>query len=433
MSAPKISHISVATYIGILDEIISWSQGRGLPGDANRLRSRLDALSKRDWEDREAERASTRAPDWAYGLEQRLVVDELLASLLPELVDDLVKELRSRRVRSDADPGVWAALDRRSFAEHTNARRKREALAEADVLMSLQRHAERPSYLRIWEGIRALEGLHQARMVPAPFFDVDTLVAEGKHLAEVLCDLLPRTANRLLSLRVQDRFRSELEGTPVDRLEPAASFWHHRIPDLGTWYPVWHRLLYVGPDPFGVWFVPSVQAMYERWWASAERRGGKGGEEPAGRGVEAARPGEEPEERGLEVKTAQARLVERGRAEEAEREEHRRRHAIDERERRHATEDRERQQTADAEARWREEQRRAAEQKERFEQMERNRRGREEELRRRRKDHRPRIPRVQSAANRKQVLRYLKRHGITPVDLTPRVRDVFRREFRVPR
>ena len=104
MNAPTISHVSVATYIGMIDETISWSQGRGLPGDANRLRSRLDALSNRDRAYREAERGSTRAPDWAYRLEQRLVVDELLGSLLPEVLDDLVEELRSRRLRSRRRP-----------------------------------------------------------------------------------------------------------------------------------------------------------------------------------------------------------------------------------------------------------------------------------------------------------------------------------------
>jgi hypothetical protein len=432
MKAPTISHVSVATYIGLLDETIRWSQGRGLPGDANRLRSRLDALSKRD-RDGEVDWASRRAPDWAYRLEQRLVVDELLRSLLPELLDDLVKELRSRRARDGTDPGVWAALDRGSFAEHRDAHRTREVLAEADVLMSLKRHAEKPSHVRIWEAIRALEELHHARMALAPSFDVDTLVREGEHLAEVLRDLLPPMASRLLSRRVEDRFRSELEGTPVDRLEPAASFWHHRIPDLGTWYPVWHKLLYVGdrPDPFGIWFVPDLQATYERWRASADAKDGKKGEpraqEPAGRRVEAARPGgERPEKRELVERTAEAKLMEERR--QAERQSKR-----EEQRRRQAMEEHERQQAAEAEARRQEEQRLVAEQMKRYEQMERDRRRREEELKRRRIDHRLRIPRVQSAANQKQVRRYLKSHGITPADMTPRVREVFRREFRVPR
>ncbi len=289
MSAGEIGDVSVATYIEMFDETIRWSQGRGLPGDANRLRARLDALSKRVRDD-EADRAS--APGWAYRLEHRLVVDELLDSLPPELLDDLVRALRSGRTRGETDPGVWAALDRRSFAEDTKAHRMREALAEADVLMALGRHARRPSHVRLWEGIRALEEMHQARMALVPVFDVDTLMREGEHLAEALRDLLPPPATRLLSRRVEDRFRSQVEGTPVDRLGPSASFWHHKIPDLGPWYPSWQKLQYVRdrPDPFGTLFVSGMHTAEEGRRPRADAGDGNKAErrtrEPAGHRVE---------------------------------------------------------------------------------------------------------------------------------------------------
>lgn len=49
----------------------------------------------------------------------------------------------------------------------------------------------------------------------------------------------------------------------------------------------------------------------------------------------------------------------------------------------------------------------------------------------RRPNHRLHLPRVESNANRKEVKRYLKSRGIGPQELTPQVRQAFKRQFAV--
>lgn len=76
-------------------------------------------------------------------------------------------------------------------------------------------------------------------------------------------------------------FRSELEGVPVGQLAPAPQFWHHKVPDLGVWYPVWAELRLGDdlPDPVGTWFNRDYQRVYESWHAAAESARKKGRKE----------------------------------------------------------------------------------------------------------------------------------------------------------
>ncbi len=68
MSAPKPVSRSVPTYIDLFDEELLWGQMRGLPGDWNGLRRRLDALSGKAI-DRQAAGATIHTPASAHRLE----------------------------------------------------------------------------------------------------------------------------------------------------------------------------------------------------------------------------------------------------------------------------------------------------------------------------------------------------------------------------
>lgn len=295
MNPPGAAARSVTSYIEVFDEVICWGQERGLDGDWSKLQRRLDKLSQRI---RDSDDDRARSPDWAYNLEREQWIEVLSEVLLPGVRDDLVKALRSNRGRGNADPGVWVALDPERLEAARGRHRRRGASAEAAVLAALKRHARRSSHVRIFEGLRALEELHDARMCLSPWFQAEVLVSEGKYLAETLRSLLPPTARRLLSLTVEDCVRSEIEGVPFDRLGPAKFFWHHKVPDLGLWYPMWTALSSdaKGPDPPGSWFVPSCQAAYERWKLEAERVNEAEQEKRVGRAMTAEEELQECEE-----------------------------------------------------------------------------------------------------------------------------------------
>lgn len=257
MSAKKAVSRSVRTYIDLFDEELVWGQMRGLPGDWNGLRRRLDALSQKAT-DREAAGATINTPASAHRLEHRLLVDVLREMLLPAVLDGLVDTLRSAWGR--ADLGVWAPLDRELLKRH----RRRESLADASVLAALKKHARKPSHLRILEGLRALEDLDRVGTHLDPGFDPVMLVDEKNHLVEVVESLLPPTARQVLGREVEARFRSHVEGTPINQLEPARAFWHNHIPGVGLGDPIWNQFSHGDqPDPLGTWFVPGVQAAYE--------------------------------------------------------------------------------------------------------------------------------------------------------------------------
>jgi hypothetical protein len=267
MNVIPLTPRSVATYIEIFDEAILWGQMRGLAGDWNRLHRRLDALSQRVRE-REANGASTRAPDWAHRLEHKLLIDALHEMLLPEALDDLIQALRSQRERGEADLGVWAPLDREAMERS----RKREWSAEAAAFAALKHHAKKPRHAHIIDGLRALEDLHDVRVRLNPLFDAELLVNEGRHFANAIGTLLPPTARRLLSIEVEARFRSRLEGKSIDQLNPAEAYWHHHLVGLGVWQPVWSRLRSGAdhPDPLINRFVSSVQEIYEEAHSEAK-------------------------------------------------------------------------------------------------------------------------------------------------------------------
>ena len=73
----------VSAYIELFEHVIGWALACGLPGDWNKVRRKLDALSIRLKAD-EAARGRSKAPDWAYRLERQLWIDALIQLLLPE-------------------------------------------------------------------------------------------------------------------------------------------------------------------------------------------------------------------------------------------------------------------------------------------------------------------------------------------------------------
>lgn len=268
MSAAKPFPRSVASYVELFDEVMLWSQMHAPTGDWNKLWRRLDAISLRVRDDAAGR---TSAPNWAYRLEHGVLIEVLGETLLPAVLDDLVETLRSQRGRGETDPGVWAALDRKPFEEARDRIRRHASSAEAGMFAALNQLSKKPSQVRL-EGLRALGALHDARVALAPVFETKVLVGEARHLAEALCNLMPPTATRLLSSAVEIGFRSELEGAPINELGPARPFWHHKLPGLGIWYPVWQGLRFGAdqPDLFGTWFVPWLQTIYEERHGRAE-------------------------------------------------------------------------------------------------------------------------------------------------------------------
>ena len=270
MSAIEHGRRKISSYVEVFDEVIEWSQEHGPDGDWHKLRRRLDLLSQRVRE-AEMQREAAHAPDWAYRLEHTIWIALLPEALLPPVLDDLVETLRTQRQRGQAGSGVWAPLDRKPFGQEMTRNSKRASSARAAVLAALKRHASNPSHIRILEGLRALEDLHDVTLRSDPIFDAELLISEGDSLAEALRTLLPPMARRVLSSHVENRFRSKLEGKPINQLEPTHSFWHHKIPGLGTWQPVWQKLYSINePDPLGIWFVSNLQEIYETWHQEAE-------------------------------------------------------------------------------------------------------------------------------------------------------------------
>jgi len=270
MSAIEHGRRKISSYIEVFDEVIEWSQEHGPDGDWHKLRRRLDLLSQRVRE-AEMQREAAHAPDWAYRLEHTIWIALLPEALLPPVLDDLVETLRTQRQRGQAGSGVWASLDRKPFGQEMTRNSKRASSARAAVLAALKRHASNPSHIRILEGLRALEDLHDVTLRSDPIFDAELLISEGDSLAEAIRTLLPSMARRVLSSLVENRFRSKLEGKPIKQLEPTHSFWHHKIPGLGTWHPVWQKLYSINePDPLGIWFVSNLQEIYETWHQEAE-------------------------------------------------------------------------------------------------------------------------------------------------------------------
>lgn len=440
MSSERPRHESVATYLEVFGEEIRRCQRRALPGDWNKLARRLGALSQRV---RQADRASTQAPDWAYRLEHKVITGGLPGVLLPEVLADVVKELHEQLALGEAETGVWAPLEPATFEEDMRGLRARECVAEAAVLTALERNARKASSVRLSEGVRALEDLYEARVGMAPLFDADLLVAEGERLVRALKLVLPPSAREVIGDRVEALFRSELEGKPIDELEPARSHWHHCI-GLGVWHPVWSKLWAFSyeKDLVGTFFFPELQGVYEelRAAAEAERAQQSEAEEERERVAAAAQQEVEPRE-----PDSGADEVDRRRGQEEERKRRAEAKALKEQARRQKEEARRQKE----EARRQEERHRAAElareqarrEEERHRAEELAREQAELELRqekhsrrereRTHREHRLHIPRVQSKENRARVLRYRKRHGIEPRDLTPKVREVFRREFRV--
>ena len=76
MSLTKPAPRSVARYIEVFYDAIRWSQMRGLPGDWNGLRRRLEVLSQRV-KDLGAERANAQTPAWAHRLEHNVMIEAL--------------------------------------------------------------------------------------------------------------------------------------------------------------------------------------------------------------------------------------------------------------------------------------------------------------------------------------------------------------------
>ena len=80
------------------------------------------------------------------------------------------------------------------------------------MLAALKRHASNPSHIRILEGLRALEDLHDVTLRSDPIFDAELLISEGDSLAEALRTLLPPMARRVLSWVVENQFLIEARG-----------------------------------------------------------------------------------------------------------------------------------------------------------------------------------------------------------------------------
>ncbi len=348
-------------YNNVFDEVILRGQMRAMPGDWNKLRRKLDALEQGL---RNRETDGTRASDWAYRLEHKLLIEVLREWLLPAVLDDLVESLRLQREREAADLGVWAPLNR----EETERNRRRESSADTAVLAALQQHARKPSHVRVFEGLRALEDLHEIRELLEPRLGGELLVNEGKHLVAALETLLPLTVRQMIGFEVESRFRSQIEGIPIEQHEPASAFWHHHLADLGMWHPVWNELQSQGDqaDPRGTWLVPSAQAIYEECHAQVEAvRAKKKQEEKRKRQMAAAaekrkrqmaaaeqqrRQQEEADQRAMQTRLreeeeARRQEQERERRAEAEAEEHRIRMQREEEERKRQAEAEEVQET----------------------------------------------------------------------------------------
>jgi hypothetical protein len=284
----------VADYVQVFDEEIRWSQSRGLPGDWQGLRRRLDCVSVLH-RDADARRLATSGRDWLYRFEYRCLVGALPDLLLPEVLDAVVAALRLSDGGAPGHWDVWAPLDRKSFRQRVASADRREVLAEASVVSALAQHARKPSWRRNLEGIRALHDLHQARAALDPVFDAPALISAGRQLVEALGEVLPPIARGLLSSAIELQFRWELEDQAVE-LGPARALWHKKLPDVGAWDPVWVQLAdrISGPDPPGIWFREDLQEVYEECNQRAEgERVRDQAEEEEGREAALAREGAE--------------------------------------------------------------------------------------------------------------------------------------------
>jgi hypothetical protein len=253
--------IPTAEYIAMFDEVLASALGSGGPGDWNKLQRRLDALSVRVRTDAVARERG--ALGWPYRLERGLWIEVLTESLHPEALARLAETLLDET--EAVDTSVWAPLDVAESAQEVTRTDRREARAEAAVLAALHQYVAAPRLPRIVEGIRALEELHEARISTDPIWDWRVLEKEARRLGEAITAMFPPRVRLRLRHFVDCLFRSEIEETPVDKLEPARLFWYHQIPGIGFWYPAWSHVLHDGGlrEEGGTWFVADTQAAYE--------------------------------------------------------------------------------------------------------------------------------------------------------------------------
>jgi hypothetical protein len=270
-----------------------------------------------------------------------------------------------------------------------------------------------------------------------PFFDHQLLVSEGTNLDAALRSVLPQTARDLISSLIERAFRRELERTSIELLPPVRGFWHHEIPGLGIWYPLWHRIRgpAAGSNHLGTWFVPDVQETYERWHAEAESLREREERDRELRRRAAAGQRERDRLAEEERKIREARWRE-GWADRRERESQVELPAIVRlfQAQQGGSEEDEIPRRAGDVSLSEEARRRAAENAERLVQAELDRRREERRQERdraqRRSDHRLQSAAVESSANRDRVRRFMKSRGMQPKDLTPQTRMALRREFR---
>jgi len=443
---------SIRTYLETFDRIITRSEQLGRRGDWYQARKKLEVLRERLCAE-EANAARVTELDRARDAECTALTQVLSEALLPPVLADVIGRLMRQDEDGRRELGVWAPLDADSYLASRERLGRQAAVAEAAVRTALREHARRPSYVRVLQGLRALDDLLVARHALTPARTAAVLDDEITRLMHALL-VLPEMARGLLIALAQDRLAALLARGSASQLQAEAKG-GVGADDIPSAVESW-RSEASTPDPFRVWFTDAAQVVYEQGLAAAAEREAARAEAEVERlaaVAERERSAREEEERQrIAVEMAreclererEVRRVEDARLYQAELECRRRwislRVAVH-RERERLEEERERL-FIEAEAKRRERedadrretlQRVAAEKAKAAVEAERARRDAEkrarEEMQRIRREHRLRMPRNVSARNRDLVLDYLRRHGIAPSDLPSRVRDAFRREF----
>ena len=181
---------------------------------------------------------------------------------MPTVLASLITELRA--TSTEGQLGVWLGLSKEVHDEHDRAWRRTFLRSRAAVRVALTRCTHDARYARIDEGVKAFDRMATAWVDADPAWSAELLRSEAGRLALALDELLPPLARHFLQINVQIAFWERLDPDLVQDLDRSRWFWHHRIPQLGIWYPAWQQ---GSPsavrDGVGTWFRPVAQAVYE--------------------------------------------------------------------------------------------------------------------------------------------------------------------------
>ena len=204
-------------------------------------------------------------PDRLRRLEIEIWVDTLHLSLQPEIIQRLADVLAS----GEGGAAVWAELDHDQRRQVERARQAHGRSAKGAFTTALVRFREHPASIHLVVALRALDGVVTSRSRRDAFSDEQP----SRELDRLVCtirDTIPPVASEILALQVEQRFLATVDQSWLEK--PLTKL--GRFGQKSLWTPTGEDIGSANAqvEPLAVWFVPEVQALYEKHLAALEKQ-----------------------------------------------------------------------------------------------------------------------------------------------------------------